>query len=328
MTNSYHFLINTIWNSQCLRNPTHSIKLCTINASDGLTCCECLWVKPCAAKAIALNHWEGTEQEWMILQAVCVYDDLLEVYAGVIFHYSAFKLWESGDNRQLSDRLGVRVTLCISLHLLNFDESLCCRAMSLISRLLHLCSCLSTSVVPLWGASQSLLCTKIHHWPPFLFAVFQITASSLHKVPSSRGDITQQPQQGYSSPLTLFVSPFSPRLTSLPTNSCCAHWWMIPLALGITQHNTGVRASLWGITCAVTRLTFYWETPGCGFSGCAYWKDLFRETFSQWLRIMWLEVWKDTFSHTVFSLIASFRSLMLCLEHVSMGQNNWDWLDY
>lgn len=63
---------------------------------------------------------------------MCVraYDDLLLVYVGVISQYSAerFKLWESTDNRQRSDRLSVRVTLCIGLHLLNYDESLYCGA--------------------------------------------------------------------------------------------------------------------------------------------------------------------------------------------------------
>lgn len=50
---------------------------------------------------------------------------------------------------------------------------------------------------------------------------------------------------------------------------------------------------------AVPRLTFCWETSGCGFGGCTAWKGLFRETFSQWLRIMSSEIWKDTVSRTV-----------------------------
>lgn len=52
------------------------------------------------------------------------------IYYRCIFQYIAgrFKLWESTDKRQRSDRLSVRVPLCIGLHLLNYDESLYCGA--------------------------------------------------------------------------------------------------------------------------------------------------------------------------------------------------------
>lgn len=85
--------------------------------------------------------------------------DLLWVCVAVIFQYTAerFKLWESRDKRQLSDRLGVRVTLCIGLHLLNFDESLLsCAFLAETFLLVHLHLCASASACAAQFPSEEL----------------------------------------------------------------------------------------------------------------------------------------------------------------------------
>lgn len=69
---------------------------------------------------------------------------------------------------------------------------------------------------------------------------------------------------------------------------------------------------------AVARLTLPSETSGCGFSGCADRRCLFREIFAQWLRIMSSEIWKDVFSHTICFLSSPPFRACFCVRSVSL----------
>lgn len=123
---------------------------------------------------------------------VYIYDDLLDLYVGVIYQFSAerFKLWEGRDNRQHTDRWSVRITLCIGLHLLNYDESRRYGARYFSHRLSYLCVCLCPSMELHSPPSARRYISDL-----LSFAAFQITPS-LHKVSPSCRDITQQPKQG------------------------------------------------------------------------------------------------------------------------------------
>lgn len=128
-------------------------------------------------------------------------------------------------------------------------------------------------------------------------------------------------------PPVFFVSPChltSPLFQLFP---CRAHWLMTLLALGITQHIVSVHTLLWNISGAVTRSTFCWETPGCGFCGCAYLKGLFRQRSSQWLRIISSEIWNNVSLHTVSFLSSPWFRAGFCARSMSLWAttNGTDW---
>lgn len=125
-----------------------------------------------------------------------------------------------------SDRLGARLEHSVGLHLFNCDESLHCEAIYFFSLELHnrvpataLCS-----LFLLQGASRSLFCKEIHHWPPFslLFSRFHRAAYIKHLraaaiLPDSKVQLFPPPPLPPPPPLCF-------HLTSPPTLKCCAHW--------------------------------------------------------------------------------------------------------
>lgn len=92
---------------------------------------------------------------------------------GVYMWFTVGVCWSnilySEERSTLQDR--VRVTLCIGLHLLNYDKSPYFAARYFFLRRSNLRTYVWTVcylLVSLRGARQSLLCKEIHHWPPFL----------------------------------------------------------------------------------------------------------------------------------------------------------------
>lgn len=124
-----------------------------------------------------------------------------------------FKLWGSRDKRQRSDRLGVRVSLCVGLRLLNSDESLFCGATYFFWRVLHLYLC--TSV-----AAGSCLRSVTH--PPLQgdrsLASFALLFSKLRLLALS---VSYLWPYYPAAPLAILMSLCS--TSPLPTFPCSAH---------------------------------------------------------------------------------------------------------
>lgn len=177
------------------------------------------------------------------------------MYVRVIFQYSAerFKLWESRDNRQLSDRLGVRVTIHIGLHLLNCDGSQYCWSMyyvfeNFILESLYVCVCICLSSLARQPSEKLHSPSSAERHITLLF--FRLQPAAYIKCLKATKILSS-----CVSTVTLWVS--SVHLTSL--RLLLFHAALIDETAGFRNYTTQHSSMCIPVFKAVPRLTFYFK---------------------------------------------------------------------